>query len=100
MRLLTAHACLIGLLLSSCSTKISHSDGSVTYLGVVNIQEGHTGDAPLVHSRRYGLMLDAGTQTNGFALGYDDRLLVKPPNDKVTRIDYSPGSHDLSYESQ
>ncbi len=100
MRLLTAQACLISLLLPSCSMKISHSDGSVTYLGAVNIQEGNRAHAPLVHSRRYGFMLDAGTTANGFALGYDERLIVKPPNDQITRIDYTPGSHSLSYRSE
>jgi len=88
------------LLFTSCSLKFSHPDGSTTYLGVVNLQEGNPGDSPLIHSRRYGLMLDAGAQTNGFALGYDDRLLVKPSNDKVTRIDYTPASHSLSYLSR
>jgi hypothetical protein len=37
-------------------------------------------------------MLDAGAQTNGFAIGYDDRILVKPPNDSITSIDYQPGT--------
>jgi hypothetical protein len=80
--------------------KISHGDGSTTYLGVVNINEGNPAQTPLVHSRRYGLMVDAGTATNGFALGYDDRLLVKPPNDKVTEIDYTPSSSALTYQSR
>lgn len=91
---------LLAAFVPSCSMKISHPDGSVTYLGSVNIQEGNLADAPLVHSRRIGLMFDTGVQTNGFAVGYDDRLLVKPQNDKITRIDYSPGSHRLNFESQ
>ncbi len=90
---------LLGVL-PSCSMKFSHPDGSVTYLGAVNIQEGNSADSPLVHSRRYGLMLDAGVQTNGFALGYDDRLIVKPPNDQMTQIDYTPSTHALSYQSR
>ncbi len=98
------HSVLLLLLftfaLTACSMKISHSDGSVTYLGAVNLHEGHPADAPLIHSRRYGLMLDAGIATNGLALGYDDRLLVKPPTDKITEIDYSPSSHTLNYQCQ
>lgn len=90
---------LMGML-PACSMKLSHPDGSVTYLGAVNIQEGHAADSPLIHSRRFGVMLDAGTTTNGLALGYDDRLLVKPPNDAITRIDYTPGTRALSYQSQ
>ena len=90
MRPLTIFSLLMGL--SSFSMKLYHPDGSATYLGVVNLREGHAGNAPLIHSRRYGLMLDAGVQTNGFALGYDDRLLVKPPGDAVTSINYEPGS--------
>lgn len=98
MRPLSLFSLLIGL--SSCSLKIQHTDGSVTYLGAVNIQEGSAMNSPVVHSRRFGFMLDAGVHTNGIAIGYDDRLLVKPPNDKITRIDYSPGNHQLDYSSQ
>lgn len=72
--------------------KISHSDGSATYLGVVNVREGSTGEAPLIHSRRYGFMFDAGVTNNGIAVGYDDRLLVKPPGDSVTSVNYTVGS--------
>lgn len=80
------------LTLSACSFKWSHPDGSVTYLGVVNVREGRAGDLPLVHSRRYGVMLDAGASNNGLAVGYDDRLLVKPPDDAAMSIDYATGT--------
>ena len=86
--------------LPSCSVKISHPDGSVTYLGAVNLREGLAGEAPMVHSRRYGVMLDAGFSSNGLGIGYDDRLVVKPPADSVTSIDYTPGTDpDVSIES-
>ena len=85
-----AIACLS---LVSCSFRLSHTDGSTTYLGLVNLREGDAGSAPLVHSRRYGLMLDAGKSANGFSLGYDERILVRPPNDALTQVDYTTG-HD------
>jgi hypothetical protein len=86
-----AIACLT---LVSCSLRLSHADGSTTYLGLVNLREGDAGSAPLVHSRRYGLMLDAGKSANGFSLGYDERILVRPPYDATTTLDYSPGNGD------
>jgi hypothetical protein len=78
-------------LLCSCSLRLNHADGSTTYLGLVNLREGDAGSAPLVHSRRYGLMLDAGKPANGFSLGYDERILVRPPNDALTQVDYATG---------
>jgi hypothetical protein len=39
-------------------------------------------------------MLDAGTVTTGVALGYDERLIVRPPDDATTTLDYSPGNGD------
>jgi hypothetical protein len=89
-RTVAAAAALLGF--CSCSMKISHPDGSVTYLGAVNLREGSAGDSLLVHSRRYGVMLDANSSSSGVALGYDDRLFVKPPCDAVTSINYEPGS--------
>ncbi len=62
------------------------------YLGAVNLREGHAGDLPLVHSRRAGLMMDAGLGQSGVAFGYDDRLVVKPPNETVTLVDYQYGA--------
>jgi hypothetical protein len=85
---------IIPALLSSCSFRLTHADGSTTYLGLVNLREGNAGNAPLVHSRRYGLMLDAGTVTNGVAVGYDEQLIVRPPDDATTTLDYSPGNGD------
>lgn len=82
----------IALLLPACSMKLSHPDGTTTYVGVVNLREGQARDSTLLHSRRYGVVLDAGVATNGFTLGYEDRLLVKPPGDAVTSIDYEPGT--------
>jgi hypothetical protein len=90
-RLILGAACA---LLSSCSFRLNHADGSTTYLGLVNLREGNAGTAPLVHSRRYGLMLDAGTVTTGVAVGYEDRLIVRPPDDATTTLDYSPGNGD------
>jgi len=90
-----ARACVAGIaagLLASCGLKISHADGSVTHFGVVNLREGRAGELPLVHSRRLGVMLDAGANGNGIALGYDESLIVKPPNDAVTEVDYTTGS--------
>jgi hypothetical protein len=78
--------------LTSCSMKIQHADGSVTYVGAVNLREGQAGDLPLVHSRRAGLILDAGTSQTGVAFGYDDRLVVKPPGETLTLVDYQAGS--------
>lgn len=76
------------VVLTSCSVKIHHTDGSVTYIGSVNLREGQAGDLPLVHSRRAGLMLDAGLGQSAVAFGYDDRLVVKPPSEVLTLVDY------------
>ncbi len=100
MKFQLPYAFIACLLFPSCSMKISHSNGTVTYLGAVNIREGNAGSAPFVHSRRYGFMLDAGAHNNGLAVGYDDRLMVKPPNNAITSISYAPGNHDLNYQHQ
>lgn len=80
--------------LCSCSFHLSHGDGSATYFGVVNLREGNAGDAPFVHSRRFGVMLDAGPGAAGAAVGYDEQLIVRPPNDATTTLDYTPGLGD------
>ncbi len=90
----------LSILCCSSCIKISHSDGSTTYLGAVNIKEGDAGDAPFIHSRRIGIMMDAGLQNNSFALGYEDRLLVKPPADKLTVIDYASAANTVKYQSR
>lgn len=80
---------------ASCSLRVSHPDGSVTYLGAVNIREAPAGELPLVHSRRIGVLADVGASGNGMAIGYDDRLVVTPPGDAVTQVDYTYGSDPM-----
>lgn len=92
MRPLFHHAlCCASLFCTSCSLRFSHPDGSVTYLGAVNIREAPAGELPLVHSRRIGVMADVGASSNGMAVGYDDRLVVNPPNNAITEVDYIYG---------
>lgn len=80
------------LALTSCSLRLTHGDGSTTYVGILNLREGDAPTAPFVHSRRAGVMLDAGRSGNGVALGYEDRLIVRPPDNATTTLDYSPGN--------
>lgn len=80
------------LIATSCSLRISHPDGSVTHLGAVNIREASAGQLPLVHTRRFGLLMDAGFTQNALALGYDDRLILIPTDDAISRLNYTYGS--------
>lgn len=78
-----------GFFSAACSVKIPHDDGSVTYLGMVRINESSAANKAVVnHVRRLGVGVDAGIKKGGVLIGYQDRLLISPLDDAITEIDY------------
>ena len=77
------------LLPSGCSIHYIGDDGSETYFGLLWLRHYPAGEPVVVHTKRMGLAVDAGTQGHGVLVGYEHLLRVLPPSNRSIKIDYS-----------
>jgi hypothetical protein len=82
-------ACLCCLSLIGCSIHYHSPDGAETYVGLLWVRQFPSGVPVVVHTKRIGLCIEAGSENRGLLAGFEDLIRVQPPADKLLTLDCS-----------